>query len=134
MVLLPASLLGGIPMDQLEAILAHELAHVRRHDYLVLLGQSVMETLFFYHPAVWWISHRMRVEREYCCDVEASADIGQAGVCAGTGKPGIRPDEAGAGGGGWQTCGPDPPAGVPRSGLGPAAGFVDDAGGAADWQ
>ena len=72
MVLLPASLLGGIPMDQLEAILAHELAHVRRHDYLVLLGQSVMETLFFYHPAVWWISHRMRVEREYCCDVEAA--------------------------------------------------------------
>ena len=67
-ILVPASLIGGLSHAHLEAILAHELAHVRRHDYLVLLGQSVMETLFFYHPAVWWVSHRMNVEREYCCD------------------------------------------------------------------
>lgn len=72
MVLLPAGLVAGMPPAQLEAILAHELTHVRRHDYLVLLGQSVMETVFFYHPAVWWVSYQMSVEREYCCDEVAS--------------------------------------------------------------
>src|SRR5262249_36174646 len=51
-----------------EAILAHELGHVRRNDYLVNLLQSVIETLLFYHPAVWWVSHQMRLEREHCCD------------------------------------------------------------------
>src|SRR5262249_47412324 len=48
--------------------LAHELAHIRRHDYLVNLLQHVAETVLFYHPAVWWVSNRMRVEREQCCD------------------------------------------------------------------
>lgn len=67
-ILLPASLLTTIPLSQLEAILMHELAHVRRHDFVVNLLQVVMETLFFYHPAVWWLSHRIRVEREHCCD------------------------------------------------------------------
>lgn len=76
-VLLPASLVAGMPPAQLEAILAHELAHIRRHDYLVLITQSVMETLLFYHPAVWWASHRMRVEREYCCDEIASEVTGK---------------------------------------------------------
>ena len=66
--LLPASMLTGIHPKHVEAILAHELAHVRRHDYLVSLAQSVVETLFFYHPAVWWVSSRIRIEREYCCD------------------------------------------------------------------
>ncbi len=80
-VLLPASLLSGLTPAHLGAILAHELAHVRRHDYLVLLGQSVMETLFFYHPAVWWVSHRMTVEREYCCD-EVAAEISETVVYA----------------------------------------------------
>ena len=51
-----------------EAILAHELAHVRRHDYLVNLIQSAVETLMFYHPATWWISNRIREERENRCD------------------------------------------------------------------
>ncbi len=67
-VLLPASLLAGMPAAQLEAVLAHELAHVRRHDYLVNLLQTLLETLFFYHPAVWWVSAQLRQEREHCCD------------------------------------------------------------------
>jgi len=67
-VLMPASALAGLNPHQLEAILAHELAHIRRHDYLVNLMQTVVETLLFYHPAVWWLSRRIRVERENCCD------------------------------------------------------------------
>ncbi|MES2902139.1 MAG: M56 family metallopeptidase [Pseudomonadota bacterium] len=67
-VLLPASLVSGMPPDLLEALLAHELAHIRRFDYLVNLGQNVIETLLFFHPAVWWISGRIRVEREQIAD------------------------------------------------------------------
>jgi beta-lactamase regulating signal transducer with metallopeptidase domain len=67
-VLLPVSALAGLTPRQVEAILAHELAHIRRHDYVVNLLQTVVETLLFYHPAVWWVSHRIRVERENCCD------------------------------------------------------------------
>jgi hypothetical protein len=58
--------------------LAHELAHVRRHDYLVNVLQGIAESLLFYHPAVWWISNQIRTEREHCCDdlaVEASGDV-----------------------------------------------------------
>lgn len=71
-ILLPVSAVTGLSMDQLEAILAHELAHIRRHDYLVNLGQTFVETLLFYHPAVWWLSRRIRDERENCCDDLAS--------------------------------------------------------------
>lgn len=67
-ILLPASALAGLTPQQLEAILAHELAHIRRHDYLVNLLQTLVETLLFYHPAVWWLSRRIRMERENCCD------------------------------------------------------------------
>lgn len=67
-IILPASCLVGLSPTQLESILVHELAHIRRHDYLVNLLQSVVETLLFYHPAVWWISRRVREEREHCCD------------------------------------------------------------------
>jgi len=67
-ILLPASALSGLSTEQLEAILAHELAHVRRHDYLVNIVQTVVEILGFYHPALWWVSHRIRAERENCCD------------------------------------------------------------------
>ncbi len=67
-VLLPTSALAGLTPRQLEAILAHELAHIRRHDYLVNLLQTLVETLLFYHPAVWWLSSRIRTERENCCD------------------------------------------------------------------
>ncbi len=67
-VLLPAAALTGLTPGQVEALLAHELAHVRRQDYLVNLLQSAVETLLFYHPAVWWLSRRVRREREHCCD------------------------------------------------------------------
>lgn len=67
-ILLPASALTGLRPEQLEAILAHELAHVRRYDYLVNIVQTVVEILGFYHPAVWWVSRRIRIERENCCD------------------------------------------------------------------
>lgn len=67
-ILLPLSAVTGLSSSQLEAILAHELAHIRRHDYLMNLLQTLAETLLFYHPAVWWISRRMRLERERCCD------------------------------------------------------------------
>ena len=67
-ILLPTSALIGLTPAQLEIVLAHELAHIRRHDYLVNLAQSVLETLLFYHPAVWWVGARIRDERENCCD------------------------------------------------------------------
>ena len=76
LILLPASSLTGLSREQLEAVLAHELAHVRRHDYLVNAIQVLFETIFFYHPAVWWVSHRMRIERENCCDDIAIAMTG----------------------------------------------------------
>jgi beta-lactamase regulating signal transducer with metallopeptidase domain/HEAT repeat protein len=81
-ILLPTSVLTGLTAQQLEAILAHELAHIRRHDYLVNLCQSIVETLFFYHPAVWWVSRRIRIEREYCCDDLAVAACGDPLVYA----------------------------------------------------
>jgi beta-lactamase regulating signal transducer with metallopeptidase domain len=75
-ILLPASALTGLSPDQLEALLAHELAHIRRYDYLVNLLQTSIETLFFYHPAVWWVSAQVRQEREHCCDDLAVAACG----------------------------------------------------------
>jgi beta-lactamase regulating signal transducer with metallopeptidase domain len=75
-VLVPASALTGLAPHQLETILAHELAHVRRHDYLVNLLQTVVETLLFYHPVVWWVSRIVRQEREHCCDDLAVAVCG----------------------------------------------------------
>lgn len=67
-ILLPASTLTGLTPQQIDMVLAHELAHIRRHDFLVNLLQACAETLMFHHPAVWWISHTVRVEREHCCD------------------------------------------------------------------
>lgn len=81
-VLVPASMVAGLAPQQLEAILAHELAHVRRQDYLVNIAQSVIETLLFYHPAVWWVSRRVRTEREHCCDDLAAAVVGDPIVYA----------------------------------------------------
>jgi hypothetical protein len=72
-ILLPASALTGLSSDQLAALLAHEIAHIRRHDYLANLIQSLIETLLFYHPAAWWLSARIRHERELCCDDAAIA-------------------------------------------------------------
>ncbi len=72
LILLPATAMTGLSAEQLDAILAHEIAHIRRHDYLVNLVQTVIETLLFYHPGVWWLSGKIRQERENCCDDIAS--------------------------------------------------------------
>ena len=60
-------------------MLAHELAHIRRHDFLMNMVQIVVETLLFYHPAVWWLSRRVRIERELCCD-DLAAEVCGSGV------------------------------------------------------
>jgi beta-lactamase regulating signal transducer with metallopeptidase domain len=75
LVLVPASLVTGMAPPLLEALLAHELAHVRRYDYLVNLVQSAIEILLFYHPAVWWLSHRIRIERELIADDLAASAL-----------------------------------------------------------
>jgi hypothetical protein len=75
-ILLPVGCMAGLSTLQVEAVLAHELAHIRRHDYLVNFFQSVMETVLFYHPAVWWVSSQIRREREHCCDDLAVAVCG----------------------------------------------------------
>lgn len=67
-ILLPGSLFTGLTPQQLESILAHEVAHIARNDYLLNLLQSVIEIVYFYHPAVWWLSSCLRNEREHCCD------------------------------------------------------------------
>jgi uncharacterized protein (TIGR03435 family) len=75
-VLVPVGALAGLPSDQVEALLLHELAHIRRHDYLVNGLQNMVEAILFYHPAVWWISGHIRLERELCCDDAAVATSG----------------------------------------------------------
>jgi len=76
-VLLPASLLTGMPSALLEALIAHELGHVKRADYLVNVVQNVVETLLFYHPAVWWLSRCIRIERERIADDLAAQCVGE---------------------------------------------------------
>src|SRR5262249_18579164 len=66
LILLPATAVTGLSETQLRAILAHELAHVRRYDYLINLFQTAVETALFYHPAVWWVCRQIRIEREHC--------------------------------------------------------------------
>jgi beta-lactamase regulating signal transducer with metallopeptidase domain len=77
-VLLPVRALTGLTEAQIEAVIAHELAHIRRLDCFVNLFQIAAETLLFYHPAVWWVSQRIHAERENCCDDEAIAICGDA--------------------------------------------------------
>ena len=77
-VLLPVRALSGLTEEQIEAVIAHELAHIRRLDCFVNLFQIAAETLLFYHPAVWWVSQQIRAERENCCDDEAILICGDA--------------------------------------------------------
>jgi len=81
-ILIPVCSLVNLNVLQLEALLAHELAHIRRHDYLVNLMQTAIETLLFYHPAVWWLGNRIRDERENCCDDIAVTVCGSVHVYA----------------------------------------------------
>ena len=77
-ILTPAAALTGFPAGYLEALLNHELAHIRRHDFLVNMLQRTAEALLFYQPALWWVSKQIRIERELCCDdlaVAASGDV-----------------------------------------------------------
>lgn len=83
LILMPPAMVLGLSTRQLEAVLAHELAHVRRYDYLVLLLQRVAETLLFYHPGVWWLSRRLQLEQEQCCDDVAAAVVGDRHIYAG---------------------------------------------------
>jgi TonB family protein len=75
-VLVPAAAFLALSPEALEALLAHELAHVRRRDFLANLFQTLAEALLFYHPAVWWLSRRIRQEREHCCDDAAVQTCG----------------------------------------------------------
>jgi beta-lactamase regulating signal transducer with metallopeptidase domain len=75
-ILMPVGALAGLPAEHVSALLAHELAHIRRRDYLANILQSVVEAVLFYHPAVWWVSDQIRAERELCCDDLAVAACG----------------------------------------------------------
>lgn len=77
-ILMPIGLLAGLPAGQIEAILLHELAHIRRFDYLVNVVERFVEGLLFYHPAVWWMARVIRNERESCCDDAVVAMSGKA--------------------------------------------------------
>jgi beta-lactamase regulating signal transducer with metallopeptidase domain len=79
---LPASLLARVPVEQIEALLAHELAHIARRDWLWNGVQCMIEALLFFHPAVWWLSRRIRQEREHACDDLAVAVCGDEIVLA----------------------------------------------------
>lgn len=81
-ILWPVGLLAGLSAADVEAILAHELAHIQRHDYLLNVAQSVVEALYFFHPALWWLSARVREEREHCCDDLAVSVISDARILA----------------------------------------------------
>jgi GWxTD domain-containing protein len=104
-ILLPVGLLAGLPPRQVEAVLLHELAHIRRWDYFVNVLQRAVEGLLFYHPAVWWISRVIRAERENCCDdvvVEVSGKPHEYAVALAalerSRSPGPEPAVAAAGG------------------------------------
>jgi beta-lactamase regulating signal transducer with metallopeptidase domain len=73
MIVLPARVITGLGSAEIEAILAHELAHLARHDTWSNLLQVIIETILFYHPAIWWASERARQEREHAADDLASA-------------------------------------------------------------
>jgi len=76
-IFMPGALLIKMPPDYIEALLAHELAHIKRHDYLVNLLQSTIEAVLFFHPVVWWLSKQIRIERENIADDLAAGILGE---------------------------------------------------------
>lgn len=84
MVLLPIGTLNGLAPEQVEAIIIHELAHIRRHDFMMNLVVAALEMVLFYHPVYWWLSNQIQQEREQCCDDIAVAVCGNARLYAQT--------------------------------------------------
>lgn len=82
LVYLPVSAVTGLTPVQIDAVLAHELAHLRRADFAWNLVQTIVEALYFFHPAVWWLNREIRIQREWCCDDEATAWCGAPMVYA----------------------------------------------------
>jgi beta-lactamase regulating signal transducer with metallopeptidase domain len=82
LVVLPIAAMAQMSAAQVEALVAHELAHIRRRDYAINLMQTIAEAVLFFHPGVWWVSRRIRQEREHCCDDAAIAVAGEATVYA----------------------------------------------------
>lgn len=82
MILIPVSAVSGLAPQQLDALIAHELAHVRRFDAFTNIALVAAETILFYHPVVWWVSRQVRTEREHCCDDVAAAACGDAALYA----------------------------------------------------
>ena len=81
-ILVPTSAMTNLTTQELESVLRHELAHIRRYDPLVNLLQTLLETTLFFHPAVWWISKQVRIDRELCCDRMAVDNPKQANILA----------------------------------------------------
>ncbi|HEC44837.1 MAG TPA: hypothetical protein ENI20_18640 [Bacteroides sp.] len=81
-ILIPAGIISLMPIEQLEAVVAHEIAHIRRYDFLINIFQSLIEALFFYHPVVWLLSSHIRQEREKCCDDYAMSVCGRLSIYA----------------------------------------------------
>ncbi len=81
-VLVPASAFTSLTPEQLRSILAHELAHIRRHDHWVNMCQGIIEIVLFFHPATWWLTQQMQIEREYCCDETSVQTAGDPRVLA----------------------------------------------------
>jgi beta-lactamase regulating signal transducer with metallopeptidase domain len=76
-ILLPHEMIGGLRKDQVELLLLHELAHIRRNDYFTNLLQVAIEAIYFWHPVVWYLNRRVRIEREHCCDEMAVTCSGE---------------------------------------------------------
>lgn len=134
LLLVPASALTGLAPWQLELLLRHELAHVRRHDALVALLQAVAEVLLFHHPAAWWVSAQLRAEREHRCDDLVAAEVGvvryvRALLAMEELRPDRRPDRPalalGADGGSLLARVQRLTAGLPAPVAGPAADATD---------
>jgi TonB family protein len=79
-ILIPVSALAGLSSQQLDALILHELAHIRRLDTVTNILLAAVETVLFYHPAVWWVSRQVRIERENCCDDHAVSACGDVGL------------------------------------------------------
>jgi beta-lactamase regulating signal transducer with metallopeptidase domain len=79
-VLIPISVITGLAPQQLDALIMHELAHIRRLDAFINIMLIAAETILFYHPAIWWVTRQVRIEREHCCDDFGVSICGDASI------------------------------------------------------